>query len=129
MFQVTRATEYAILLLISLSKKTDKPLALAKIAKKRGLPLKFLEKIAGQLKKEGILSSKEGTGGGYSLSKQAEEVTLFAILRAVEGRKGLVSCLHGECALDKCCDHRKVWQKLQEKICVEFKKISLKDLI
>ena len=104
-------------------------LSLRKIAKKRGLPLKFLEKIAVKLKKDGILSSKEGTGGGYYLNKPKEEITLFDILRAVEGKKGLVSCIHGDCALAKCCEHRKVWFRLQEKISSEFKKISLEDLI
>ena len=129
MFKITRAAEYAILLLISLEKNQGKLLSLNKIAKKKALPLKFLEKIASQLKKEGILSSKEGVGGGYYLNKPVEKITLFEILRAIEGKKGLVSCIHGDCALEKCCDHRKVWERLQKKISNEFKKIKLNDLV
>jgi len=128
-FKITRAAEYAILLLISLEKNQGKLLSLNKIAKKKALPLKFLEKIASQLKKEGILSSKEGVGGGYYLNKPVEKITLFEILRAIEGKKGLVSCIHGDCALEKCCDHRKVWERLQKKISNEFKKIKLNDLV
>lgn len=129
MFQVTRATEYAIIILLRLEKRGRKPLSLNQISKERKLPLKFLEKVAQQLKEAGIIESKKGVKGGYYSLKEPGKISLFSIVRAVEGKRGLVSCIHGKCGLEKACSHRKVWQNLQQKIVLEFKKISLKDLL
>ena len=128
MFQISKAVEYAILLLISLEKDKGRPLSLNKIAQEKTLPLKYLERIAGRLKKKNILQSKEGTGGGYVLLKQAEDISLFDIIEAIEGKKGLVSCIHGKCSMENLCGHKKTWQKLQKTLIREFKKITLKEL-
>lgn len=128
MFQVTKATEYAILLLVSVAKSKNKPLSLAKIAKNKNLPLKYLEKIATQLKEAKILVSKEGVKGGYLLAKPANKISLIDICQAVEGKKGLVSCLYGTCPKENKCFHKKVWIRLQGLLEKEFKKIKLVDL-
>lgn len=129
MFQVTKATEYAILLLVSLAKSKGKPLSLTKICKSKGLPLKYLEKIASLLKEKGVVVSKEGVKGGYLLVKGAKEISLMDICQAVEGKKGLVSCLYGSCPKEDSCLHKKTWIKLQKVLEKELNKIKLNDLI
>lgn len=129
MFTLSKATEYAILFLASLAKnKTDKPVNLRQITKNTGLPYKFLSRIVLDLKKAKIIESKEGVGGGYFLAREPKDISLIDIIEAVEGKKGLVSCIHGECLMEKSCLHKKVWLGLQRKMTQEFGKISLKDL-
>jgi Rrf2 family protein len=55
------------------------------IAEAQDIPLKFLENILGELKHSGIVASRRGAHGGYWLAKPASEVSLAAIVRAVEG--------------------------------------------
>ena len=127
MFQLSKAVEYAILFLQALKKKEGKPVSLALIAKSRGLPLKYLERIAGDLKRQNIIKSKEGTAGGYFLAKKPKNITLSEIITSVEGKKGFVTCIYGTCQQEKLCSHKKVWQKLQQALEKELGKISLTD--
>lgn len=129
MFQVSRSVEYAILLLVNLARNKGRPLSLTVIAKANNLPIKYLEKISRQLKQNRLISSREGMKGGYLLSQPAQRISLQQIIEAVEGKTGLVSCLYGHCLQEQVCCHKQVWWKMQNKIALELKKISLKDLL
>ncbi len=129
MFQLTKATEYSILFLLALATIKDRPLSLVEIVKEQNLPLKYLEKIAKKLKDNGIVVSKEGVGGGYLLTRKVNKINLIDIVQAVEGKKGLVNCIHGYCATQDSCLQKSVWQKLQSKLEKEVRKITLSDLI
>lgn len=130
MFTLSKASEYAILFLANLVKASKKkPINLKKITHRTSLPYKYLSRIVLDLKKAKIIKSKEGFGGGYFLAKSPKDINLMEVIEAVEGRKGLVSCIHGECPMEKSCLHKEVWHKLQNKLTQEFKKITLKDLI
>lgn len=56
-----------------------------RIAQAQGVPLKFLENILGDLRQAGLVRSQRGTEGGYWLARPAAEITLAAVIRAVEG--------------------------------------------
>ena len=129
MFKLSRAVEYSIIFLISLNKAKGVPVSLTKASKTKGLPLKYLEKIAQQLKTKKIIKSKEGTKGGYLLTKKTSQISLKQIITAVEGNKGLVSCIHGQCDLSNICSHRSVWLKLNNVLTKELEKITLKDFL
>lgn len=130
MFTLSKATEYAILFLASLAGfDKSKPVKLKEIIFKTALPYKFLSRIVLDLKKAKIIISKEGLGGGYILAKKPKDISLIDILKAVEGKKGLVDCIHGSCLKEKTCLHKNIWQKLQISIEKEFKKIKLLDLL
>ena len=61
------------------------PVLIADIARKKRIPLKFLENILLELKKAGILESKKGKGGGYFLAKDPHKILLADVLRFVDG--------------------------------------------
>jgi Rrf2 family protein len=56
-----------------------------RIAQAQDIPLKFLENILGDLRQSGIVRSQRGAEGGYWLARPATEITLAAVIRAVEG--------------------------------------------
>ena len=89
--------------------------------------MKYLEKIALKLKKNKVIGSREGVLGGYFLEIKSSKISLDKIIKAVEGKKGLVRCIYGNCSFEDRCLHKKVWQKLQTAIINEFKKIYLSD--
>src|SRR5262249_58532554 len=59
------------------------------IARRQGIPQRYLEQVLLALKRAGFLHSRRGSAGGYRLAKASEQITVGALLRAVEGRPGL----------------------------------------
>jgi Rrf2 family protein len=91
---LSKKTQYAFQALMYLAEKgKEKPVLIAEIAKKKKIPLKFLENILLDLKKAGILESKKGKGGGYLLAKNPKDVQLATVMRLLDGPISLVSCV------------------------------------
>ena len=74
-------------------KGKEKPVLIAEIAKKKKIPLKFLENILLELRKEGILESKKGKGGGYYFARNPKDVYLANIMRLLDGPISLLPCV------------------------------------
>ncbi|MFC4624050.1 RrF2 family transcriptional regulator [Daeguia caeni] len=64
----------------------------ADIASKNNIPKKFLDAILLELRNDGILRSKKGPSGGYSLSKEATEITIGQIIRILDGPLAPIRC-------------------------------------
>ena len=62
-----------------------KPVKAEQIARVQGIPVKFLLNILTELRHAGIVRSHRGAGGGYTLARRPQEVTLAEVIRAVEG--------------------------------------------
>ncbi len=79
--------DYASRALLSLALRADEagPTSVRDIAERTGLPQPYLEQILLALKGAGLVRSKRGVGGGYVLARPPEEITLGAIVSAVDG--------------------------------------------
>jgi len=62
----------------------NKPVALASICERRQVSLSYLEQLFSRLRREGLVESSRGPGGGYTLGQQAEEITVAQIVLAVD---------------------------------------------
>jgi len=77
---LSKKAQYALQALMYMAdKSSNEPTLIAEIAKKRKIPLKFLENILLQLKNEGILESKKGKGGGYFFRIPPKDIPLARI--------------------------------------------------
>ncbi len=91
MIRISKKTEYALRALVEVSLQSNREaniealLSIQKIAQSTEIPVKFLEQILLTLKNAGILKSKRGMEGGYSLQRSLEQITLGEILRAIDG--------------------------------------------
>jgi Rrf2 family protein len=74
-------------------KGKDSPVLIAEIAKKKKIPLKFLENILLEMKNAGILESKKGKGGGYYFAKNPKDVPLATVMRLLDGPISLLPCV------------------------------------
>ncbi|SFV50519.1 Rrf2 family transcriptional regulator [hydrothermal vent metagenome] len=86
---LTRASEYA-LLSIDKIRKSDKPIGAEQLAQELNIPKSFLAKILQGLARENILESKKGAYGGFILSKSLEDISLYTIISASEGKRPAV---------------------------------------
>jgi len=83
--RVSAKADYALRAVIELAASGDGPVKGERIAQAQDVPLKFLENILGDLRHAGIVRSQRGVEGGYWLAKPPDEITVAAVIRAVEG--------------------------------------------
>ena len=83
--RVSAKVDYAVRAGAELAAAGDGPVKGDHIARAQGIPLKFLENILLDLKHAGIVQSQRGSEGGYWLAKDAAEVAIADVIRAVEG--------------------------------------------
>src|SRR5437773_3920624 len=91
---LSRKAQYAFRALTHLVEKYDQgPVLISEIAKKKKIPLKFLENILLELKKAGVLESKKGKGGGYYFAVPPSQVPVAKVFRLLDGPIALLPCV------------------------------------
>jgi len=130
---ITRASEYAILSLIVLSKAAE-PMDSETLSRELSISKSFLAKILQALAKNNILNSYKGVNGGFTLKKEPKEINMLEVLTSVEGKAPAVF----ECAPSEsnCPSNRAsicaIWpflNKLQGKIDSFFADLTLADIL
>lgn len=98
---------------------TKEPVLISEIAEKEAIPKKFLESILLELKKNGILQSRKGKGGGYFLAKYPSEISFGEVIQIFEDPFALLPCLNEgpyvkceECKKGNSCGIRMVMQEV-----------------
>lgn len=90
---LSKKTVYAFKALTHLAQNYNlRPVPAIEISNTHGIPLKFLETILNEMKTEGILGSRKGRSGGYSLLMSPDEIPLSRIIRLINGPIALVPC-------------------------------------
>jgi Rrf2 family transcriptional regulator, cysteine metabolism repressor len=84
--RVSAKAEYAIKAVLDLAMhQREELIPIQDIAARQAIPQRYLEQVLLALKRSGLLTSRRGSSGGYHLSRPPEEITVGAVLRAVEG--------------------------------------------
>ncbi len=130
---MTRASEYALLSLIVLSKASS-PMDSETLSQELAIPKSFLAKILQSLAKNNILKSFKGVNGGFVLQKDPKDISMLSIISCVEGKAPAVF----ECApsIESCPSNKaticSIWpflNKLQGKIDAFLAELTLADLL
>ncbi|MGH7167442.1 MAG: RrF2 family transcriptional regulator [Nitrospiraceae bacterium] len=100
----SKKSEYALRALIELTAQYGHPhLQRHEIAKRQQIPIEFLEQILLTLKNAGLLGSRRGVTGGYSLIKPPQDITLGQVIRILDGPLAPIGCV-SKTAYQKCSD-------------------------
>lgn len=89
---LSKKCKYAIHALVHMAKAPEEKFLIKEISEACNIPKKFLEAILLDLKRAGILGSKQGKGGGYSLRRAPDEVNLAEVVRLFDGAIAAVPC-------------------------------------
>ena len=89
---LSKKCKYAIHALVHMAKRPDDKFLIKDISEACSIPKKFLETILLDLKRAGILGSKQGKGGGYLLRKTPSDVNLADVVRIFDGAIAAVPC-------------------------------------
>lgn len=130
--QLTQATDYSFRVILNLT-LANKVVSAKDLAEQEDVPMRFLLKILGSLVKAGILKSYRGQDGGYTLAKDAQDITLLDVIEAVEGPITINRCLNNEDSCNKnwtkLCPVHHVLGNIQKNLVSEFSKYNFQDLI
>ena len=100
----SKKSEYALRALIELTAQYGKDLVQRHdIAQRQHIPVEFLEQILLALKNAGLLASRRGVSGGYSLIKPPQDITLGQVIRLLDGPLAPIGCV-SKTAYQKCHD-------------------------
>lgn len=130
--QLSMKTEYALRALYELARAPG-IVSRSEIAERQDIPLPFLEQILIHLKEAGLIQSRPGPGGGFSLAKPKEEITLWDIYQAVESdpqfkQEQCFPALKTPCERLAICKIKKVWFQVNETIRKTMSSFNLKNL-
>ena len=105
--RLSHLADYAVVLMTAAARREPGGrLSATELSAETGVPLPTAQKLMGQLATAGLLSSARGAGGGFALSRSANEISLADIVEAVEGPIALTMCSDSnnhECILDAHC--------------------------
>ena len=108
----------------------SKPVTLAGISERQHISLSYLEQLFSRLRKDGLVSSVRGPGGGYRLAKPASEISVSNIITAVDELIDATQCCGTENCHDegRCMTHD-LWTALNGKILEYLSGVSLAELV
>ena len=109
------------------------PLSLAQVAARQGISQAYLEQIAIDLRRSGLLRSKRGAQGGYYLANAPEATTAGDVIRALEGSILPVQCVAEHkcepCSLEDGCSARGIWEQVRDRLVETLDSITLANLV
>lgn len=125
---------YGLRAMIDLVQNSEQePVSIASIAARQRISESYLEQLIAKLKKAGLVKSVRGAGGGYIPTKEAGNISVGDVLRALEGKLDPVECpgFLGENGCDGAdvCVTKYVWKRINDSINRTVDEIKLSDLV
>lgn len=129
--RLTTKGRYAVTAVLDLAiHQGQGPIALADIARRQGISLSYLEQLFAKLRRQRIVSSVRGPGGGYHLGREAEKIKVAQIIAAVDEQVDATKCGgDGDCFNEGPCLTHDLWMDLSQRIYEYLDQISLRDLV
>jgi Rrf2 family protein len=129
--QLTREGDYGIRSVLYLARQPYKKISfVTEISEDYKIPRSFLAKILQKLVKAKIVRSYRGVKGGFSLARQAKDISVLDVLEAIEGKLAMNVCLADKkkCDFSRSCPIHSVWANVQSKVAEVLKKSNFEDL-
>jgi len=131
--KLTTKGRYAVTAMIDLSlNDREGPVSLLEISERQSISLSYLEQLFSKLRKEGLVDSMRGPGGGYSLSREPKKIAISSIILAVDENLDVTSCGNSAAGChenNKRCLTHNLWMDLSNRIQSFLDEISLQDMM
>ena len=134
--RISKKAEYALRALFALAQaRPDRPFPIQDLSQRENIPIKFLEQILLSLRREGLLESKRGVGGGYLLARPATDITVGEVIRLLDGPLAPVACAARgtnekcTCRDERTCPLRLVMTEVANAMSALLDDLSLRDAV
>ena len=128
---LTTEARYAVTAMLDIAYHTEgKPISLPEIAVRQNISLSYLEQLFSRLKKNGLVESIKGPGGGYRLSKGADDIVISDVIHAVEENLETTACNgKSNCHNNQQCLSHNLWEDLGTEIKNFLSDVTLQQVI
>jgi Rrf2 family iron-sulfur cluster assembly transcriptional regulator len=129
--RLTTKGRYAVTAMLDLAlNETRGPIRLAAISERQGISLSYLEQLFAHLRREELVRSVRGPGGGYRLQRAAGEISIADVISAVNEDTDATRCRgKGDCQEGDTCLTHHLWMDLSDRIREFLSDITLADLV
>ena len=109
--RLTTKGRYAVTAMLDLAiHATEGPVPLADISQRQGISLSYLEQLFARLRRQGLVSSARGPGGGYRLAHAASEIAVVDVINAIDENVNVTRCGgEGNCQDGEPCLTHELW--------------------
>jgi FeS assembly SUF system regulator len=131
MFRLTKQADYGIVLMTHLASEPERRFAAPELAGETQIPLPMVSKTLKLLAREDLLQSHRGVKGGYSLACAPQDISVAAMISALDGPIAFTECVDdapGECSQEAFCRLRSYWQLINQAVKQALEDITLNDL-
>ena len=129
--RLTTKGRYAVTAVLDLALHQDNgPVSLAAISERQNISLSYLEQLFAKLRRNNVVTSTRGPGGGYTLSNSVNEVSVSDIILAVDESCDVVDCDNSDGCNDgyQCLTHD-LWQELSSEIRTFLEGITVSEIM
>ncbi len=129
--RLTTKGRFAVTAMLDLAlNEVDRPVTLAGISERQEISLSYLEQLFSRLRRNGLVKSVRGPGGGYRIAKNHNEISVSDIISAVDELIDATQCGGSEnCQEERRCMTHALWASLNVKILEYLSGVSLADLV
>lgn len=129
--RLTTKGRYAVTAILDLALHDGQgPVNLADISKRQEISLAYLEQLFAKLRRNGLVESSRGPGGGYRLKKTAEDISVADVINAVDEQVDATRCGGQQnCQGDLRCLTHDLWQDLSDQISAFLTGVTLAELV
>jgi Rrf2 family transcriptional regulator, iron-sulfur cluster assembly transcription factor len=129
--RLTTKGRFAVTAMVDLAMRGNNgPVTLAGISERQKISLSYLEQLFGKLRRNNIVSSVRGPGGGYRLARPAAEIAISEIILAVDEPLDATQCAGmGNCHEERACLTHDLWLGLTKTIYAYLEKVNLQQMV
>jgi|SRR5690606_24077991 len=129
--RLTTKGRYAVTAMLDLALNSERgPISLADISRRQGISLSYLEQLFAKLRRNTLVTSVRGPGGGYRLSRSGEQIFVAQIIDAVNESVDATDCNGAaDCQDGETCLTHYLWCDLSDQIHRFLAQISLQQLV
>jgi len=130
MLRIKKMTDYAVLILANLALH-DNYVTAKEISSSTHIALPTVQTLLKKLNRKGLVISKQGVLGGYSLHGDTKEISVALLLNALEGNLSITECAShtDKCSVQDFCQIGNAWQLINQKVFNSLDDLTLMDLI
>ncbi|OOF65949.1 Fe-S cluster assembly transcriptional regulator IscR [Rodentibacter sp. Ppn85] len=129
--KLTSKGRYAVTAVLDIALNAESgPVSLADISERQNISLSYLEQLFAKLRRDGLVKSVRGPGGGYRLGLPSDRISVGMIISAVNENIHVTKCLgRGNCQNGKECLTHALWEDLSNRIESFLNEITLAELV
>lgn len=129
--KLTSKGRYAVTAMLDVALHSQRgPVPLADISERQEISLSYLEQLFSRLRREKLVSSVRGPGGGYKLGRNATQISVGEVIRAVDESVDATRCSgKSDCQGGERCLTHSLWSDLSDRIADFLNSISLGELM